>query len=471
MFAMWHVNRGAEAARRWRLLLAPLATLVIATGLFGLFLMGLRAQRREEHRAEAMIQANLVSKAIQKSLTDLYVGTSELDILLRSHGFDTEGFPEWAAELHRRYPDLGLFQLAPEGVIRDVYPPEGFEAVLGRDLKASRARRMGALEALERRSLMFVGPVVLQPIQRLSIIARRPVFRDGQAHQFWGFTICVAWFDHIAQKELQGLDSRFRYRLTGHNPDAPQEAILTNAPGHAFQEGSRFDIPVPNGTWVLQLELVNRKDLPLAAMAGLAWAMSFALAFMVHVWIRGQERERGMLVERNAVLQAMAETDPLTGLLNRRAFLARARHALEPPVTEDNGWACLFLDLDHFKDINDRYGHEAGDVALQHLADSLRHHIRKSDPIGRLGGEEFVVLIHSDSETQAMGLAEKLRQHVSSLRIPWPGGAFGITVSLGVALRLPDENIEGLLRRADHAMYDGKESGRNRVCLAPDRKS
>jgi len=445
-----------------------MATFLVAAGLFGLFLLGLRAQHREERRAEAVTQANLVAKAIQKSLTDLYVGTSELDILLRSHAFDAQGFPEWAAELHRRYPELGLFQLAPDGIIRAVFPPEGFDTVLGRDLKASRGRRLGALEAIERRSVMFVGPVVLQPVQRLSVIARRPVFRDGEARQFWGFTICIAWFDQIAQKALQGLDGRFRYRLVGYNPDAPQEAVVTNTPGHPFQEGARFEIPVPNGTWVLQLEPVNRKDTRLAAMAGMAWAMSFALAFMVHVWIRSQERERLMLLERNAVLQAMAETDSLTGLLNRRAFLARARHALEPPVTEGNGWACLFLDLDHFKDINDRYGHEAGDLALQRLADSLRHHIRKSDPIGRLGGEEFVVLISSDGITQAMGLAEKLRQEVSTLRIPWTGGKFGLTVSLGVALRQPGETIEGLLRRADQAMYEGKSSGRNRVCLAND---
>ncbi len=453
--------------RRWGpALLVPGLTFLMAMGLFGLFLQSFLSRQREERRSEALLQGDRVSKAIQKGLTDLYIATSEVDILLRTHRFEVAGFPAWAQDVLRRYPSVSVLQLAPGGIIQAVEPGQGFEPVLGRDLKTSKARKLGALEAIERRRVIFVGPVELSPVGKLSVIARRPVFLDAEAKQFWGFTIAIAYFDRIAQQELEGLNLRFHYQLVGHNPDAPESAVLTRSPGRALRDDLRLDVPVPGGSWFLRLEAQETRDPLLMALAAFGVAFSLALAWLASAWIRAQERERRGLEARNAELQAMAETDPLTGLFNRRAFLARARHALEPPTPADHGWACLFLDLDHFKRVNDGHGHAVGDLALQAVADALRQTIRRSDPMGRLGGEEFAVLIHSESLPQAAAVAEKVRLQVARVRLNLPCDEQGYSVSIGVAQWDLGEPVETLLGRADHAMYAAKRAGRNRVVCA-----
>jgi diguanylate cyclase (GGDEF)-like protein len=160
----------------------------------------------------------------------------------------------------------------------------------------------------------------------------------------------------------------------------------------------------------------------------------------------------------NQQLQTRALSDALTGALNRH-WLEQQRSALEqcPQL------ALLLVDIDHFKAINDTHGHSCGDDVLQAVAKALRHGIRPSDALMRLGGEEFLVICQHDTEPEAAhGLGERLRQTVEQLRseaLP------PVTISIGVALRAPDEAWGAQLERADAALYRAKGSGRNRVEL------
>jgi len=175
-------------------------------------------------------------------------------------------------------------------------------------------------------------------------------------------------------------------------------------------------------------------------------------------------------------LHRLASTDMLTGLSNRRVLLEAAESLfLASAGAGDNGAAAtpapalLILDLDHFKTINDRYGHLEGDRALIEFAAVVRAELRGSDVVGRMGGEEFAVLLPDTRDTEAEAIAQRILQQLR-LRQLWSGDdqhPRGMTASIGVASRLPsDRHLRDWLDRADKALYQAKHLGRDRVVLA-----
>lgn len=175
------------------------------------------------------------------------------------------------------------------------------------------------------------------------------------------------------------------------------------------------------------------------------------------------DQERKRLIGE---LKAMAETDPLTGLLNRRAFESRARVLLSDQRGDEPDVALIMLDIDHFKHINDTYGHETGDRALVKLAAVCRETIRSEDVVARIGGEEFVILLRVPNHAQAYELAQRLRNKLHQDTIVAIGGEiFGMTASFGIAFgrRAEAPQAAELLREADALLYQAKENGRDRI--------
>lgn len=162
-------------------------------------------------------------------------------------------------------------------------------------------------------------------------------------------------------------------------------------------------------------------------------------------------------------LERQAMTDALTGIRNRRTLYEQATHALALAQRHARPLAVLLIDVDKFKQINDRYGHEAGDTALQLLAAALQRALRSEDLCGRLGGEEFVAVLPETDEAAARASAERLRRAVEQLAFDVHGVPVPLRVSIGVALLRAGDDFAGLLRRADMAMYEAKNSGRNCV--------
>ena len=166
-----------------------------------------------------------------------------------------------------------------------------------------------------------------------------------------------------------------------------------------------------------------------------------------------------------AELVRQATTDALTGLQNRRSFFANAERELARMQRgkTDTG-ALIMIDLDHFKRINDTYGHGTGDEVLRHLASTLMNTLRRSDHAGRLGGEEFALLLPDTSEEQGLLLAERLRVSIAETPVTTPTGDIFFTASMGLTLLAgTDHDIDTALARADDALYRAKEAGRNRV--------
>ncbi len=168
-----------------------------------------------------------------------------------------------------------------------------------------------------------------------------------------------------------------------------------------------------------------------------------------------------------AELQRLVALDPLTGAFNRRTLERQADALLQQAQRRGQAYSLLLLDADHFKQVNDAFGHDAGDEVLRAVVAVLRQGLRPADLVGRLGGEEFVVVLPDAGTPAALQRAEQLRAAVAALRFEVAGRRVPLTVSIGLATA-GAESFADLLRRADHAMYAAKHAGRNRVELAPE---
>jgi diguanylate cyclase (GGDEF)-like protein len=180
------------------------------------------------------------------------------------------------------------------------------------------------------------------------------------------------------------------------------------------------------------------------------------------------ERENAELANRNRWLNDFSSRDELTGLFTRTYLLAEIEAELNRALRHGSPMALLMIDIDHFKEVNDRFGHGAGDRVLQHLGSVLRQSCRVYDIPGRYGGEEFCLLLPETKLENTFGVAERIRHRFEATPIQGGEGAIRVTASVGIAAldNIPEEAVFGpssLIERADRAVVSAKERGRNRV--------
>ncbi len=185
---------------------------------------------------------------------------------------------------------------------------------------------------------------------------------------------------------------------------------------------------------------------------------AFELRARVHAALRTKQLE-DMLIE-------CAMLDPLTGLPNRRALLQRGKAEWARCQRKESIFSFIMVDVDRFKNVNDRFGHAAGDRALNAIAEAISSQCRQTDMPCRYGGEEFGILAPAESAQAAMALAQRCCQAVERIRLPHPGQDVRVTVSLGVADSIHADSLDDVIEQADNAMYRAKDAGRNTVCLA-----
>jgi diguanylate cyclase (GGDEF)-like protein len=168
-------------------------------------------------------------------------------------------------------------------------------------------------------------------------------------------------------------------------------------------------------------------------------------------------------VKLRTAMSLLARVDDLTGISNRRAILETLTNELARCHRFGTPLAVLMIDIDHFKQINDSHGHAAGDIALKQLVQAMGQVVRETDLAGRLGGEEFLIVMPSVERDNALTAAERLRQAVASLEFTIGKSHLAMTISLGVAFFRAGDSVDRLLARADAALYRAKAGGRNRV--------
>ena len=199
-------------------------------------------------------------------------------------------------------------------------------------------------------------------------------------------------------------------------------------------------------------------------LVNVGYFIAIACSFSLMLFAMFEER-RGLIEQ----LRYLASVDPLVGLSNRRQFIENARNEIEKARRNATDTVMLMLDVDHFKQINDRYGHAAGDFALKALAQTCRRTVREDDLIGRVGGEEFAFLLPATTIDEGYRIAERLRAEIAATPLQLDGEhVLPMTVSIGIAPFDGLISLDTLRRRADKALYSAKESGRNRVSVAMD---
>jgi diguanylate cyclase (GGDEF)-like protein len=213
--------------------------------------------------------------------------------------------------------------------------------------------------------------------------------------------------------------------------------------------------------WSAAPEVAGSVWLTVLSFEGLLFTISVAFILLA------MAKERTEYRHKTAAL-----IDPLTGVANRRAFLQESDDLMRQHGSEERSVAVMLFDLDHFKEVNDRFGHAIGDRVLQIFADTASLNLRPTDVFGRLGGEEFAACLRNVGLDYAVTLADRIRADFEKATALVNGHPVGATVSCGVVVsQEPPFDLQALLSRADRALYAAKESGRNRVALAPPTRS
>jgi diguanylate cyclase (GGDEF)-like protein len=222
------------------------------------------------------------------------------------------------------------------------------------------------------------------------------------------------------------------------------------------QSNRQFEIDIHDGRWMWVNEITFPDD----------WVL-----VIVSDFTSVKRREFKLESDRHAAVVA-SETDHLTGLYNRGATLLRLTQLIEHSAGSADVFSAVLIDLDHFKSINDRFGHDSGDQVLMHFAACAEEVLREKDILGRVGGEEFLLIMPGATQNQAASVLERLRAHLSDQRLKLRGTLLKYTFSAGVAqwgptgADEPAKTVEALYREADQALYAAKDSGRNQVYLA-----
>ena len=226
-----------------------------------------------------------------------------------------------------------------------------------------------------------------------------------------------------------------------------------------FAHGALFLLRTPLAAmlpWSPSNHLLGSVWLTVLSFEALLFTISIAFILLA------MAKERTELRHRTAAM-----VDPLTGIANRRSFLQDAAQLAKRHTANPRPTAVLLIDLDHFKSINDRFGHALGDRALEIFAESARQSVRSSDLVGRLGGEEFAAVLVNTSQDKAMAVAERIRASFAQAALEVDSRPVGATVSIGL-VHCQDAvlDVPELLAQADQALYFAKEHGRNRVEVA-----
>ena len=183
------------------------------------------------------------------------------------------------------------------------------------------------------------------------------------------------------------------------------------------------------------------------------------------------ERELALLESRRTAehFEQLASYDSLTQAYNRRMFMIRANEELSQCRRNGQAFSLLSIDLDHFKQINDTYGHAGGDEALRYVSRCVRTALRDFDAFGRIGGEEFAIALSGVNQEQAIVISNRLREIVADGTIEHEGKSFSVTLSGGVTTASESDSLESMFQSADVALYEAKNSGRNRIEAAPQQ--
>jgi len=382
----------------------------------------------------------------------LYLSRGLISYVAVQPAYDPDRWRELAAEVAHDSPMVRNIGLAPDNVMRFVYPLEGNEQALGLDYRNTPEQWPAVERTILSGKLNLAGPFELKQ-GGAGIVARSPIYfmDDGEKH-YWGLASIVIDFPRLLEQarvsaQVEGFDIAIR----GRDGLGAKGSVF-------FGFAKVFEDPVvemtvhfPNGSWIMAARSSPGVSTPVIVIRLAAWLLIMILAGLFLLLFR---------LYRFAHEQSIS--DPLTGLANRRLLLGRAEYLAQLHARTGQGFALFFVDLNRFKQVNDRFGHHVGDQLLIEAANRLSQSVRQSDTLARNGGDEFILLQPGVNTGDVSAIASKL-EAMMDRPFMIEGHALQISASVGCAVFPQDvDSVEAVINLADSRMYERKQEKRAR---------
>ena len=414
-------------------------------------------QRMADERAEEVLRSQALSRVAQMRSN---IETHLYAILFNSYSITNyvvlhpESTPEqWeklSIQILSSLPAVQNIVMAPNNIITFVYPSHGHKSVIGMNYREHPERWSMIKLAMDRHQMVLAGPLPLVQGD-VALIARMPVYLQG-GETFWGTASVIISIDKLLNSAgFHDRDEKMNVAIRGTDGQGRNGGIIAGSPEVFKKPLAEMKITLPYGYWsIVAAASTDRAPDPLSHYMLRLVGYSFLLAVMILL---------GMLLRLYSRSHKEAMHDALTGLPNRRLMLSRLQHYSLLFERSQNGFALFFIDLNGFKPINDRYGHNAGDAVLKEVGVRLERLVRRSDTVARTGGDEFMVLQPGvESHEDALRIAEKISSALSGTMV-YQHNVLNMSASVGVALFPEDtDNVDQLINAADDAMYRVKES-------------
>lgn len=425
---------------------------VISLLVLGILYRGLLKHELESEREKYRYIAKNEAEHIITTIDCVMARTNTLKAMIQDHNGDTSFFDDVAENIYNTVIEetgitLKNFALAPDGVVSKVYPLEGNASLIGFDfLDTSRQGNLEAKEAYEQGATILTNPFEL--IQGgLGMGGRAPVIlRNGEKEELWGLVTVTIDYDNLIEvlrlDNLEGMG--VDYTLSYIDTDGSRH--LMNAGGTIAENAETMRFNVRNLTWELAVSPVK------------GWVSGFRIVFssvimLIIAGLIGLFTDVLLkLRENNAALLQLSNTDQLTGGLNRMSYGTVLSELSEKSIRDDFVYASV--DLNGLKQMNDTYGHMAGDELICGASRCLSRAFGEYGKVYRIGGDEFAALLHVKEDSM-----EQIIDRLHHFAKEWKGETVnGLSLSVGYASRreFPEATIETLIKTADKRMYDAK---------------
>ncbi|WP_417505849.1 diguanylate cyclase domain-containing protein [Marinomonas gallaica] len=409
-------------------------------------------EEQQNLRREAALIRSKIESAIYE---DVYIAGSLATVLRVSTSTVIDNWDSVASDLIQKSTHIRNIGIAPNNVISLVYPLEGNEAAIGLDFRSAPEQYAAVMKAKESGDVYLDGPIELVQGGQ-ALIARYPIFLDYPINQkYWGSTSIVLNFADILQESNIRDLKNANFAIQRTTVSGVVDVFLGSE--KVFESPDEL-LPVflPNNQWLIAVKsTAGLSDLAkLERNITQFFGYTGALILYISVFLL----YRAYQVAHKASLK-----DELTHLPNRRYLFNQLEQRMRPSK-RNTGFALLNIDLNEFKQINDQFGHEAGDALLKHIAQLTNNTLKGTDFIARVGGDEFlIVLDSSNTELAANESAKALKQHIENRPLHWKGSVVMPSISIGAVVYYPDipTTQEELLHTADHNMYKQKEAHKN----------
>lgn len=432
----------------------------IVAFLFFLTCVGLAEIYRYHYERISMFKiATAYAYQIQNSINHALSAVYPLSALIRAEHGKIDTFDTLSEELLTYYSCANSLQLAPNGIVTKIMPLSGNEKVIGHNLLTDLHRNQEAFLAKKTKQLTLAGPFELIQGGK-GLAGRLPIFLSDENgfETFWGFSIVIIRVPEIFKAiNLENLSTQnMAYRLVQIDINSNEEHVIVASKNKIIGNPIVVNIKVPNANWIFYVSPIDSwYDFKILFFGSIA-SLIFSLLLLICIMYFKKRKE-------NLKLHFMAYHDSLTHLPNRVLLINRFDIVFSQCKHRNSLVAVCFIDLDHFKDVNDTYGHEVGDHILIEVTQRILKYIRAEDILSRQGGDEFILLLGSIVNRESV--EEIIKRILIALSEPYTvneHSAIFLSASIGIAFASDYiHDLDILIQQADSAMYEAKASGRN----------